>query len=64
MTTPTTAELLKYADLQMAAEAFLTNPNGTIRTDLKAVLIDAQCPPAAGSKLIQLKSSWRDHYAL
>lgn len=23
MTTPTTAELLKYADLQMAAEAFL-----------------------------------------
>jgi hypothetical protein len=40
MTTPTTAELLKYADLQMAAEAFLTNPNGTIRTDLVAALID------------------------
>lgn len=25
MTTPTAAELLKYADLQMAAEAFLRN---------------------------------------
>jgi hypothetical protein len=29
MTTPTTAELLKYADLQMAAEAFLVNSQGT-----------------------------------
>jgi hypothetical protein len=27
MTTPTTAELLKYADLQMAAEAFLLDAN-------------------------------------
>jgi hypothetical protein len=27
MTTPTTAELLKYADLQMAAKAFLVNEN-------------------------------------
>ena len=40
MTTPTTAELLKYADLQMAAEAFLVKPNGDIRDDLKAALID------------------------
>ena len=29
MTQPTTAELLKYADLQMAAEAFLVANDGT-----------------------------------
>ena len=41
MTTPTTAELLKYADLQMAAEAFLVNEtNGQIKSDLKTALID------------------------
>jgi hypothetical protein len=27
MTTPTTSDLLKYADLQMAAEAFLVDPS-------------------------------------
>ncbi len=32
MTTPTTAELLKYADLQMAAEAFLVNEDGILKT--------------------------------
>lgn len=40
MTTPTTAELLKYADLQMAAEAFLFNRDGTPVTNLKQALID------------------------
>jgi hypothetical protein len=29
MTTPTTAELLKYSELQMAAEAFLVENDGT-----------------------------------
>jgi Ca2+-binding RTX toxin-like protein len=41
MTTPTTADLLKYANLQMAAEAFLVN--GTtpkIGSDLKQALTD------------------------
>ena len=32
MPTPTTAELLKYADLQMAAEAFLSNDSGIVKT--------------------------------
>jgi hypothetical protein len=42
MTTPTTAELLKYADLQMAAEAFLANENGIVKTgaELKKALTD------------------------
>ncbi len=40
MTTPTTADLLKYADLQMASEALLANPDGSLRTDLKKALID------------------------
>ena len=40
MTTPTTAELLKYADLQMAAEAFLVDPLTGTPKDLKQALID------------------------
>ena len=41
MTTPTIAELLKYVDLQMAAEAFLADGNGVLKsgTELKAALI-------------------------
>lgn len=31
MTTPTTSDLLKYADLQMAAEAFLVDPGTSQR---------------------------------
>ena len=40
MTTPTTAELLKYADVQMAAEALLTNENGSLKSDLRKALIE------------------------
>src|SRR4051812_37184957 len=42
MTSPTTAELLKYAGLQMAAEAFLVNENGTVKTgtELNKALTD------------------------
>ncbi|MBL0075979.1 MAG: hypothetical protein IPP41_08660 [Rhodocyclaceae bacterium] len=40
MPTPTTNDLLKYANLQMAAEAFLVNPNGTVKDDIKQALID------------------------
>jgi len=42
MNSPTIAELLKYADLQMAAEAFLTNDNGTIKAgqNLERALIN------------------------
>jgi hypothetical protein len=41
MTTPTISDLLKYADLQMAAEAFLVNTDtGALKTNLKQALID------------------------
>lgn len=40
MTTPTTAELLKYANLQMAAEALLTNEDGTLKSDLQKALTE------------------------
>ncbi|MCV2363454.1 hypothetical protein LNV23_08345 [Paucibacter sp. DJ1R-11] len=39
-TTPTTAELLKYVDLQMAAEAFLVNASGSVRSDLQEALTE------------------------
>jgi hypothetical protein len=32
MTTPTIADYLKYANLQMAAEAFLVYDNGSVKT--------------------------------
>lgn len=37
-TSLTIADYLKYANLQMAAEAFLTNPDGTVKTDLITAL--------------------------
>ncbi len=41
MTTPTTSDLLKYADLQMAAEAFLVDPGtGAVKPNLRQALID------------------------
>jgi hypothetical protein len=42
MTTPTTADLLKYADLQMAAEAFLVQDaaTGQLKSNLKQALIE------------------------
>nr|WP_295784969.1 putative Ig domain-containing protein [Rhodoferax sp.] len=40
MATPTTAELLNYADLQIAAEAFLVNDDGTLKGNLKSALIE------------------------
>jgi hypothetical protein len=42
MTTPTTAELLKYADLQMAAEAFLVRDEATgqLKSNVKQALIE------------------------
>lgn len=38
MSTPTIAEYLKYANLQMAAEAPLVNPDGTVRADIPGAL--------------------------
>lgn len=46
MTTPTTTELLKYAELQMAAEAFLVNPDGSVRTDLIDALKEGNKHPS------------------
>jgi hypothetical protein len=40
MTTPTIADYLKYANLQMAAEAFLFNDDGTQKQNVKQALID------------------------
>jgi hypothetical protein len=40
MSTPTTADLLKYANLQMAAEAFLVNDDGSLKSDLQKALIE------------------------
>ena len=40
MTTSTIATYLQYANLQMAAEAFLTNPNGTLKSDIPKALTD------------------------
>jgi hypothetical protein len=38
MTTPTIAGYLKYANLQMAAEAFLVDENGKLKTNLQQAL--------------------------
>jgi hypothetical protein len=40
MTIPTIADYLKYASLQMAAEAFLFNDDGTPKDDIEQALID------------------------
>jgi hypothetical protein len=41
MTTPTATDLLKYVNLQMAAEAFLVDPStGAFKPDLKVALTD------------------------
>ena len=40
MTTPTIADYLNYANLQMAAEAFLFDDNGDRKQNLKQALID------------------------
>ena len=37
---PTIADYLKYANLQMAAEAFLAWPDGALKDDIKQALID------------------------
>lgn len=39
-TTPSVADLLKYADLQMAAEAFLADQNGVLKGNLQKALTD------------------------
>lgn len=39
MPTPTISEYLKFANLQMAAEAFLVRDDGTVRDDIAAALI-------------------------
>jgi hypothetical protein len=39
MATPTIADYLKYANLQMAAEAFLVDENGDLVKDIRAALI-------------------------
>lgn len=38
MTFPTIAEYLKYANLQMAAEAFLVEENGEVKADIPRAL--------------------------
>ena len=63
MTTPTTAELLKYAGLQMAAEAFLTNENGSLKTRerLKKALTDGNKHPSKFTELqaIEFEKHWQ-----
>jgi hypothetical protein len=39
MTMPTITDYLKYADLQMAAEAFLVNDNGTLKDNIQGALL-------------------------
>ena len=39
MATPTTTDLLKYAELQMAAEAFLIEDNGELASDVTKALV-------------------------
>jgi hypothetical protein len=38
MSAPTTGDYLKYANLQMAAEAFLVNADDTIKSDIPLAL--------------------------
>ena len=40
MSTPTINDYLKYVNLQGAAEAFLVNDDGKVKTDIKQALID------------------------
>lgn len=40
MTTPTITDYLKYANLQMAAEAFLVEANGSAKQDIVQALKD------------------------
>lgn len=40
MATPTITDYLKYANLQMAAEAFLVRNDGTVRGDIVAALME------------------------
>ena len=40
MSTPTINDYLKYVNLQAAAEAFLVNNDGKVKTDIKQALID------------------------
>lgn len=40
MATPTITDYLKYANLQMAAEAFLVFDDGSLKSDIKQALID------------------------
>ena len=40
MSTPTINDYLKYVNLQGAAEAFLVNSDGKVKTDIKQALID------------------------
>ncbi len=40
MKVSTIADYLKYANLQMAAEAFLVNPDGFVKDDILRALFD------------------------
>jgi len=40
MPMPTITDYLKYANLQMAAEAFLVDNDGVVKTNIKQALID------------------------
>ena len=63
MTTPTTAELLKYAGLQMAKWAFLSNENGSPKTgkELKKALNDGNKHPSKFTELqaIEFEKNWQ-----
>lgn len=45
---PTIADYLKYANLQMAAEAFLAWPDGALKDDIKQALIDGNTSTGSG----------------
>ena len=61
MTTPTTADYLKYANLQMAAEAFLVNPDGSIKDDISTALKagNLHASKFTESEAIKFESEWK-----
>lgn len=61
MTTPTVADYLKYANLQMAAEAFLANDDGSLKSDIKKALMDGNNHASnfTETEATKLNAEWR-----
>ena len=61
MTTPTIVDYLKYANLQMAAEAFLALPNGSLVENVRQALIDGNLHASkfTETETIKFESEWQ-----